>query len=298
MSPPLNNSSCSISNKRDGNSDIKTSSSNPSLGTGNNTKIISCDYRVRIRKDEDTHGETTKTKTINPSTTIEGRVGHEINENRNGDFEGSNYVMVDNEDMLMNCLDVMALKPKITLSISHILSQQWDKNVVSTERLIKNTSDFPSSASHHDITNLCDHNKPTISLQELMKTSSTATVVTIDILSTLLPSAIKTRLLTNKSPPPLGSILVGSKASGKSTLCKSIPIFLRSNSRTVVHSEHYNCEQLRGNGVDVINDKLSSLFERARRSAPSFLCLDNLDAICGSKREDGEVSYVIPHFDE
>jgi AAA+ superfamily predicted ATPase len=65
------------------------------------------------------------------------------------------------------------------------------------------------------------------------------------------------------------------------------------NSRAIVYSEHYNCEQLRGHGVDVINAKMTSLFERARTSAPSFLCLDNLDAICSSRREEAEVSYSI-----
>ena len=86
--------------------------------------------------------------------------------------------------------------------------------------------------------------------------------------------------------PPLGSILIGSKLSGKTALCSGISEFLRLSCKTIIHTQYLDCRTLKGKSTREILDQILELFEIGKINAPSFLCLDNLDILCPTISEN------------
>ena len=97
----------------------------------------------------------------------------------------------------------------------------------------------------------------------------------------------KNKNITNIHPvPPLGSILIGSKLSGKTALCSGISEFLRLSCKTIIHTQYLDCRTLKGKSTREILDQILELFELVKINAPSFLCLDNLDILCPTISEN------------
>ena len=183
-----------------------------------------------------------------------------------GEFYGE-YCIIENEEMLFDCLDVIVLKDRRTAH-THALST-----------LPLPCDDNTTNNSQNQITKEIpfDQIRPKIDLKDLLFTNKAAKVVAIDVLSVLLPIALEGNL---KSGPIIGSLLTGQRSSGKTTLCESIEYFVQNNRKIVAYSQILDCRLLKGRPVQAILNELSQLFRTAKLRSPSFICLDDLDAIC------------------
>ena len=291
------------------------------------TKMISVDYMIKIYKNESSISDindksksentilnkvdslknennhvsslnNTQTNNDNNNDNIEN-IDKFINNEEFKEFKGE-YCLLDNIDMIMDCVDIMELKTdrivsllnidhdfeidSPTSSLQHLLNQRgWiDRSPLSPK------SPFLHRMPQNIISPspLFDQNRPNILLKSLLKTNATASAVVTDVLSALLPIAINDALHSQCPTPPLGSIITGPKSSGKTTLCSSIIEFLRINKKTMTHTQYFDCKSFRGKKTKEIIDILSQLFLKAKKFAPSFLCFDNLDFICPSSPED------------
>lgn len=180
-----------------------------------------------------------------------------------GEFNGE-YCVLENEEMLFDCLDVIVLKDRRTAHTHALSTLPCDDTASNTHNQISSEIPF-------------DQMRPIIDLKDLLLTNKAAKAVTIDVLSVLLPTAVEENL---KSGSVIGSVLIGPKSSGKTTLCESLGNFLQINRKIVAHSEVLDCRLLKGRPIQEILNQLSQLFQIAKSKSPSFICLDNLDAIC------------------
>jgi SpoVK/Ycf46/Vps4 family AAA+-type ATPase len=99
------------------------------------------------------------------------------------------------------------------------------------------------------------------------------------MLTVLLPLAVYDRI-SSSSSPSLGLLLVGSKASGKTSVIRYIESIASNSPRIVAQTVTIDCKCLRGKPMKLVLDSLTALFTKASRSLPSLITIDNLDAIC------------------
>jgi hypothetical protein len=190
--------------------------------------------------------------------------------------------VIDSEEMLLDCLDVLVLgEKKVAFSASASLVED-EKSSVHRQSLVQGRGS-QSPAMKVTVPAEFDQQLPTISLSDVLSTNKTAAAVTVDALSLLLPTSVA--IGRGARCPPMGSLLVGPRCSGKTTLCHGLSVFLRESCRTVAHTEVLDCRVLKGRPTKVILDRLSEIFQTAKMNAPSFICLDNLDAICPAQPE-------------
>ena len=193
------------------------------------------------------------------------------------------YCVIDSEEMLLDCLDVLVLgEKKVAFSAGTLLIKDEKLNAHSDRHSMQVRS-RGSQSSAAILPADFDQQMPAISLSDVLSTNKTAATVTVDVLSLLLPTSVASA--RGGRCPPLGSLLVGPRSSGKSTLCHGLSVFLRDSCRTVAHTEVLDCRELKGRPTKVILDRLSDIFQTAKINAPSFICLDNLDAICPAQPE-------------
>lgn len=187
------------------------------------------------------------------------------------------YCVIDSEEMLLDCLDVLVLGDKKVAFAALESSVKEEKPTDALSLMNDKTSQFSA------VTADFDQHRPAISLNDILSTNKTAATVAVDALSILLPTALEGG--RGGRCPPLGSLLIGPRSSGKSTLCHSLAVFLRDSCRTVAHTEVLDCKELKGRPTKEILNRLSEAFQTAKTNSPSFLCLDNLDAICPAQPE-------------
>lgn len=239
------------------------------------SEVITVDYLVHVHKNKSSYENKKNTdssesilKSKDESTLLAGTYDKE-------------YCVIDSHEILFDCIDVMMVKEeKIVLTIDEeLLKGKGEGKGEGGD----DTSRSPLSGSKYQ--RQCtafDQHRPYIGLKELLITNKAAGPVTVDVLSCLLPTAVRNSL---HSCAPIGSILVGPKSSGKSLLCQSLTAFLRDSCKVVAHTEYLDCKDLKGRPTQTILDRMSDVFKNAQKKAPSFICLDNLDLICPAQPE-------------
>ena len=298
------------------------------MNNESNIKKKSQDYLIQIYKNKSSISDiNNENKTLGPekavvsemnnSQTMINNIDNAFPPLKHGDnilykeYEGD-YCLLDDVDMVMDCIDAMELRAERIVSVgsdvfesvtgvsSQQQQQQQQQKSISMRGWTDKLPGIGISETFHSISNksnlsvpLFDQNRPNITLKSLLKTNATAQAVVTDVLSALLPLAVYDSLHTQCPTPPLGSIITGPRSSGKSTLCTSISDFMKTSGKTVTHTQYFDCRSLRGKQTGAILDILSKLFTKAKKLAPSFLCLDNLDVICPSSLE-GSSSTVSP----
>ena len=257
--------------------------------------MVSVDYLVRVyrNKEEAEVGLNTDSDVMSKFKDDKGDEGGKIRNSRAEKTWVSNddaveYVLIDCEERAMACLDVMALRPErsmaTSLSSHRALREQrrreegWDDKSPLCPRYLIHTP-----RNTQQLIQSFDQDRPSIPLRSLILTNRTAASVITDTLSSLLPSAVRESLALGCPGPPLGALLVGPRGGGKTTLCRGVCDFLQTSARTVTHTQYVDCRELRGLQTKDIMDRMSSIFLRAEQSAPSLVCLDNLEALCAAQ---------------
>jgi Peroxisome biogenesis factor 1, N-terminal/ATPase family associated with various cellular activities (AAA) len=249
--------------------------------------MVTVDYMVHIHKNSSSHENN---KIPDKSDAGPGSKSKNKNSDVAVTYDGE-YCVMDSHEILFDCLDVMIVEEKKT-----VLTMAEDP-LKGSDSSSQHPFPLPLSVSgppyHHHQQQLqqqwqqqqCavfDQQRPHIVLKELLNTNKAAGPVTVDVLSTLLPTAVINSLYTCA---PVGSLLVGPRSSGKSLLCQSLAEFLHDSCRVAAHTEYLNCKDLKGRPTQVILDRLTDIFKNAQKYAPSFICLDNLDLICPAQPE-------------
>lgn len=239
--------------------------------------MVTVDYMVHIHKNNSSHENN---KIPDKSDVGPGSKSKNKNSDVAVTYDGE-YCVMDSHGILFDCLDVMMVKEKKTvLTVGEDPLKGGDSS--SHQPLPLSIS---ISSPYHQQQQHCavfDQQRPHIGLKELLNTNKAAGPVTVDILSTLLPTAVTNSL---HICAPVGSLLVGPRSSGKSLLCHSLSEFLHDSCRVAAHTEYLNCQDLKGRPTQVILDRLTDIFKNAQKFAPSFICLDNLDLICPAQPE-------------
>ena len=239
--------------------------------------MVAVDYMVHIHKNNSSHENN---KIPDKSDTGPGSKSKNKNSDVAVTYDGE-YCVMDSHEILFDCLDVMMVKEKkIVLTMAEDPLKGSDSSSYHPFPLPLSLS--VSSPPYQQQCTVFDQQRPHIGLKELLSTNKAAGPVTVDVLSTLLPTAVLNSLHTFA---PVGSLLVGPRSSGKTLLCHSLADFLHDSCRVAAHTEYLNCKDLKGRPTQVILDRLTDIFKNAQKYAPSFICLDNLDLICPAQPE-------------
>ena len=239
--------------------------------------MVAVDYMVHIHKNNSSHENN---KIPDKSDTGPGSKSKNKNSDVAVTYDGE-YCVMDSHEILFDCLDVMMVKEKkIVLTMAEDPLKGSDSSSYHPFPLPLSLS--VSSPPYQQQCTVFDQQRPHIGLKELLSTNKAAGPVTVDVLSTLLPTAVLNSLHTFA---PVGSLLVGPRSSGKTLLCHSLADFLHDSCRVAAHTEYLNCKDLKGRPTQVILDRLTDIFKNAQKYAPSFICLDNLDLICPGQPE-------------
>lgn len=104
-----------------------------------------------------------------------------------------------------------------------------------------------------------------------------------DAMLTLGQSMACERVLAG-ARPSLGSLLVGARGAGKSSLAQAVAARLEASPAVVANVERINCLSLRGKALTVVMDHFSEVFARAQSLSPSLICIDDLDVVAPAAR--------------
>ena len=241
--------------------------------------FVTVDYMVHIHKNNSSHENN---KIPDKSDAGAGSKSKNKNSDVAVTYDGE-YCVMDSHEILFDCLDVMMVIEKRTvLTVAEDPLKGSDSSSYHPfPRPLSLSVSSPDQQQQQQCA-VFDQQRPHVGLKDLLNTNKAAGPVTVDVLSTLLPTAVTNSLHTCA---PVGSLLVGPKSSGKSLLCHSLVEFLHDSCRVAAHTEYLNCKDLKGRPTQVILDRLTDIFKNAQKYAPSFICLDNLDLICPAQPE-------------
>lgn len=105
---------------------------------------------------------------------------------------------------------------------------------------------------------------------------------TLTDLSAALQPAALLRCLQSCICPPTALLLCGGAGSGKTAVLRSVQGVVARNSQLLAHMEMLDGHELRELSIEKALTNISECFDRCQQHAPSMLCVDNLDALCGS----------------
>lgn len=108
-----------------------------------------------------------------------------------------------------------------------------------------------------------------------------------DISTHFLPMAVRDVLMAGVNPA-MGLLLEGATGTGKTFLLRAAAAFFAQNPRCVAHTEMVRCRELLEKPTLEVLTALTDAFERAKRNAPTLLCLDDLDRLCPSQSKLAE----------
>ena len=167
----------------------------------------------------------------------------------------------------------------VTVNTMRAISS-WNRSVGGTARACTGLLSLPAAQSPPP-------------LQEIVGVQTAVCAVMGDILCAVHPRAIIKRLCEGNRVlhSPVGMLVVGEQGVGKSALIHSVCVALANSTSTVTNYFSVDCRQLVSEKIDNVCAILGEAFVSAEIKAPTVLCLDNIDALCGYGQETDSPDY-------